>query len=81
MHFAENLEDQVRNFGDDAGVVLLGGQRAGPSGAQRCQEVQGELAALAEGLRDAEVADVVRQWSTFCRRFGAAPTGRPPRKR
>lgn len=82
MHFAENLQDMVRNFGDEPGALSFQGQRhQGPSAAQRCQEVQGELAALAEGIRDAEVDDAMRQWTTFCGRFGAAPTGRPPRKR
>ncbi len=84
MHFAQNLEDMVRNFGDRGGPesVPFGGRRAPQtSPAGRCQDVERELGDLAQNMRDAEVAEVRRLWTKFCGRYGAAPTGRPPRKR
>lgn len=84
MHFAENLEDMVRTFGGEVGSssVPFGGRSMPQTGpADRCFDVERELAELAQGMRDVEVGEARRLWSRFCGRYGAAPSGRPPRKR
>ena len=82
MHFAENLEDMVRRFGGDRiAPPFSGSQVRDPAPLRTCEHTDRELAELARGLRDREVADVQQLWKRFCGRYGAAPTGRPPRKR
>jgi Ca-activated chloride channel family protein len=81
MHFAENLEDMVRRFGGDRIAPPFSGQQVrDPAPVRTCQHTDRELAQLSRGMRDREVADVQRLWKRFCARYGAAPTGRPPRK-
>ncbi len=82
MHFAENLEDMVRNFGAQTLAPTFQGQASQGLGPTRtCQDAAAKLDELAQGVGDAEVAEVQRLWSKFCARYGAAPTGRPARKR
>jgi len=82
MHFAENLENMVRQFGGNTTAPTFQGQSSHDLRPSRtCQDTAAKLSELVDRVGDAEVMEVQRLWSKFCARYGAAPTGRPTRKR